>query len=225
MKQCISATSTLQKEQKSLTGSIEECYSQIENLTLRLIDQEDRARQKNIRISGLKEGAEGSNVLQFLSTHLPLWIPALKDTPLDLEYGHRVYSRNQADHPRIVIVKCLRHSTKLEILREARRGKPIMHAGKELRFFVDYSKQTAQKRKAFSEIRSKLTKKGIANFLLHPATLKVTIGKEVMLFKTPEEAGKFVSSPNLDLLLGSDEGAVGFKTISPLPQDSNEFPK
>lgn len=100
-----------------------------------------------------------------------------------------------------------------------------MYAGKELRFFVDYSKQTAHRRKAFGEIRNRLTKKGIANFLLHPATLKVTIRKEVMLFKSVEEAGKFVNSPNLDLLLGSDDGAVGLQTISSLPHSSSELAK
>lgn len=100
-----------------------------------------------------------------------------------------------------------------------------MYAGKELRFFVDYSKHTALRRKAFGDIRNRLTKEGITNFLLHPATLKVTIGKEVMLFKCAEEAEKFANSLNEDHLLGSDDGAVGSETISSLPQDNSESAK
>lgn len=97
--------------------------------------------------------------------------------------------------------------------------------GKRAVFFVDYSKHTALRRKAFGDIRNRSTKEGIANFLLHPATLKVTIGKEAMLFKCAEEAEKFTNSLNEDHLLGSDDGAVGSETISSLPQDNSESAK
>ncbi|KAL7382521.1 hypothetical protein ABVT39_023696 [Epinephelus coioides] len=134
IEQCISITSKLQKEQKSSNISTVECLRHIEKLTLKLADQEDRAQQNNIRISGLKEGAEGSNAVQFLATQLPLWIPALKDNPMDLERGHRIYSEKHNGHPRIMIFKCLRFSTRVAILREARRGKPIMFAEEAEKF-------------------------------------------------------------------------------------------
>lgn len=91
----------------------------IEKLTLKLADQEDRAWHNNIRISGLKEGAEGINAVHFLETQLLLWIPALKDTPMDLGRGHRIYSEKHNGHLRIMIFKCLQFSTRVAILREA----------------------------------------------------------------------------------------------------------
>ncbi|KAK5848760.1 hypothetical protein PBY51_006351 [Eleginops maclovinus] len=108
---------------------------------------------------------------------------------MDLERGHRIYSENHNGYPRTVIFKCLRYSSRVAIPREALRVRPIMYAVKLLRFFADYSKHTVQRRKSFNEVRYKLNKKGITNFLLHPATLKVTIGKEIMLFSSVEEAG------------------------------------
>ncbi len=53
--------------------------NQLERLTEKMTDMEDRSRRNNVRLVGLPEGAEGSDAAGFLRVNLSKWIPSLKD--------------------------------------------------------------------------------------------------------------------------------------------------
>ncbi|RXN05378.1 hypothetical protein ROHU_009878 [Labeo rohita] len=63
-------------------------------------------------------------------------------------------------------------------------------------------KGTSQKRKAMSERRKRLQQLGIESYLLYPAVVKV-INHEQILFKTPGDIEKFVSSLDADARMES----------------------
>ncbi len=46
---------------------------------------EDKSRRNNIRLVGLPEGVEGSDVAGFLRINLSKWIPSLKDRNIEIE--------------------------------------------------------------------------------------------------------------------------------------------
>ncbi len=51
--------------------------NQLERLTEKMTDIEDRSRRNNIRLVGLPEGAEGSDAAGFLRVNLSKCIPSL----------------------------------------------------------------------------------------------------------------------------------------------------
>ncbi len=52
--------------------------NQLERLAEKMTDMEDKSRRNNIRLVGLPEGMEGSDVAGFLRINLSRWIPSLK---------------------------------------------------------------------------------------------------------------------------------------------------
>ncbi|GAA6095246.1 uncharacterized protein LOC122133667 [Tachysurus ichikawai] len=44
-----------------------------------MVRLEDKSRQSNLRLVGLKEGEEGSDPVGYLQAQLPIWIPALRN--------------------------------------------------------------------------------------------------------------------------------------------------
>lgn len=171
----------------------------LEELQEKLSLYEDKSRQNNLRLVGLREGAEGGNAIQFLQTHIPKWIPALQGKTIEIERAHRLYanedsSRNRA---RTLIFKLLRYNDRQAILQGARSASPLSYEGGILRFFPDFSQGTSKKRKAMAEGRKRLQLLGIESFLLYPASVKVRNGQEHLLFKTPEDLERFIASLNV----------------------------
>ncbi len=64
----------------------------VDSLQEKLVRIEDKSRQSNIRLVGLKEGVEGDEPLGFIQNHLPKWIPSLTGKEMEIERAHRIYS-------------------------------------------------------------------------------------------------------------------------------------
>ncbi len=58
--------------------TVTDLRNQLERLTEKMKDIEDRSRRNNVRLVGLPEGVEGSDVAGFLRVNLSKWIPSLK---------------------------------------------------------------------------------------------------------------------------------------------------
>ncbi len=56
-------------------SAITDLRNQLERLTEKMTDMEDKSRRNNIRLVGLPEGMEGSDVAGFLRINLSKWIP------------------------------------------------------------------------------------------------------------------------------------------------------
>ncbi|KAI4806949.1 hypothetical protein KUCAC02_017739 [Chaenocephalus aceratus] len=64
----------------------------LDMMQLKLADMEDWSRRCNVRITGLAEGLEGSNAIQFLTHSLPKWFPSLSNLKGELMQAHHIYS-------------------------------------------------------------------------------------------------------------------------------------
>ncbi|GAA6103507.1 uncharacterized protein LOC122133667 [Tachysurus ichikawai] len=78
---------------------------------------EDKSRQSNLRLVGLKEGEEGSDPVGYLQAQLPIWIPALRNGRFEIERAHRIYtSDSKRKGPRTLIFELLRFQDRNAIL-------------------------------------------------------------------------------------------------------------
>ncbi len=92
--------------------------NQLERLTEKMTDMEDKSRRNNVRLVGLPEGVEGSDVAGFLRVNLFKWIPSLKGRNIEIDRAHRVYDgRKNSDRPRTLIFRVLRWHDRSEILK------------------------------------------------------------------------------------------------------------
>lgn len=171
----------------------------IDELCSKVADMEDRSRRSNLRLVGLREGAEGDNCIAFLKANLSTWIPSVANRDIKIERAHRLYAdRNtNVSRPRTIIFKLLDYSDRQAILNGARAVFPVKHGTDTLRFFPDFSADTTKKRKAFAEVRKRIEASGIQTFLLFPATLKITYRGRQTLCRSPSEAEQFILSNNL----------------------------
>ncbi len=65
--------------------------NQLERLTEKMTDIEDRSRRNNVQLVVLPERAEGSNAAGFLRVNLSKWIPSLRDCNIEIDRAHHVY--------------------------------------------------------------------------------------------------------------------------------------
>uniref|UniRef100_A0A8C1WL38 LINE-1 type transposase domain-containing 1 n=1 Tax=Cyprinus carpio TaxID=7962 RepID=A0A8C1WL38_CYPCA len=154
---------------------------QIASLSARLTEMEDRNRRSNLRLVGLPESEEGSDPIGFLKKFLPLWIPSLAGREIKIERAHRLYNRREteASRSRTFIFKLLDYGDRQAILKGAREAYPVKHKERILSFYPDFSNETMI---------------GLRPFLVYTAELKLTHQGQPLVFKTPQEAEKFLDS-------------------------------
>ncbi|KAI4822762.1 hypothetical protein KUCAC02_008291 [Chaenocephalus aceratus] len=168
----------------------------LDMMQLKLADMEDRSRRCNVRITGLAEGLEGSNAIPFLTHSLPKWFPSLSNLKGELMRAHRIYSddrKKQVGATRTLIFNVLRYTTRQDILRAAKKARLTID-GRRIRFSPDSSSYTVKRHQAFSRAMDTARAKGVAFFLLYPATLKVKGAGQVKTFHSPGHAEDFIVS-------------------------------
>lgn len=223
----------IQASTRSDKATVRGLQATITELSSKIADMEDRSRRSNLRLVGLKEGAEGGDAISFLETNIPKWLPSLVESPISIERAHRIYSRTgNSNTPRTLIFKLLNYRDRQLILKAARATESLQHGESRISFYPDYSLETTKKRKAFSDVKKKLNSHGIQSFLRFPAILKVTHGQRMLEFKSPEEVERFLQSlrpasestaPLPDLQHRYDglspENSMDITSPQPTPQD------
>ncbi|KAK7938362.1 hypothetical protein WMY93_001688 [Mugilogobius chulae] len=125
---------TLKKDNCTLKG-------ELEALTRKVDDLENRSRRSNLRLVGLPEKAEGRDMCSFLVK----WIPEVLGTvsfpgPLIIERAHRIGRPPEADsaatgpapRPRAVVMKFLNYADKTRVMRAAREMGTVLYEGKKI---------------------------------------------------------------------------------------------
>ncbi|KAJ1130011.1 hypothetical protein NDU88_008369 [Pleurodeles waltl] len=96
-------------------------------LRSKLTDMEDRSWRDNIRLLGIPENKEGTDMQAFLSSILPKLTSLDFDPPIDVQLAHRIgpkRSDNSSRH-RPIIACWLRHNQTRQILQAARNDGPF----------------------------------------------------------------------------------------------------
>ncbi len=150
-----------------------------------------------MRLVGLPEGAEGSDVAGFLRVNLSKWIPSLKGRNIEIDRAHRVYDgRKNSDRPHTLIFRVLRWHDRSEILKGARQAYPVKctQDNVTLLSFPDFSPAIATRRKSLVPVLRMMTAFGLQPFLAYPAVIKLQHGGEQRSFDSPRKAEDFISS-------------------------------
>ncbi|KAJ1179720.1 hypothetical protein NDU88_004954 [Pleurodeles waltl] len=162
----------------------------------KITDLEDRNRRDNIRLFGIPENGEGSDVQTFLSTALPKPTSLTFDPPLELQRAHRVGPKHPdgAATPRPIIACLLRHIQTSQLLQAARNHGPFWMDKYEARIMADYSKDTNEHTKAFLALRPRLRQLEMKYGLFDPQRMGVTKNGESKDFYNPEDLRPFLDS-------------------------------
>jgi len=131
---------------ENATLELLELQQRLEN---RVVDQEGRSRRENIRIHGMKEGAEDNagSMVDFIDN-------LLRDNLL----AHRaLVSRPPPDSPpRSIVVRFMSFRNKEEIIKIAWQKKGFVHEGKKVFLDHDYAPEVMRKRKEYTEAKKVL---------------------------------------------------------------------
>ena len=171
------------------------CESKI--LTDRVEYLEQKSRQNNLRISQVKEGVEGDDMVAFVNKLLldKLNIPADEAT---IVAAHRSLQKRPTESdatPRSIVVRFMQWNSRQKVIRAAWAKKEITLDGSRIYFDRDYSTRVQQERSRYAPIRKALKEKEIKSHIVHPAKLKVFLGGEgdPIIYDTPEIAAKLLA--------------------------------
>ena len=176
---------------------LKEMEKEILKLRGRSEDLEARSRRNNIRVVGVKEGAEaGKKPSEFMAGLLKEKL-GLAAAPT-LGRAHRALGARRDGNggpPRAFVVRCHYYTEREEILKRAREMErtPEGRSG-GIHIFPDFTQDVNSKRAAFREARSLLrTCTGVRYGLRYPATLVITPeGGQTKSFESPKDAVDYI---------------------------------
>ena len=164
-----------------------------DNLQAKLTDLEARSRRNNLRIYGVPEESEGSNLAEFVTKLIKseVGLP-VADMDLGIQRCHRALAPKppQGAPPRSLVICFLEFRVKEQVLHTAWRKKDVRCEGKRIYFDQDYPPETLKKRKAYVGILRELKAKGIRFQTPHPAKLKVFFDSGIQIYESAAEAAK-----------------------------------
>lgn len=150
--------------------------TQVKRLDDRCEDLEARSRRNNIRVLGVPEGLEGPRVTDFVAQLLQDLL-GLEEKPV-LDRAHRTLREKpkEGNPPRPLVVRIHLFHVRTLILQRAGEKSPLLHNGRRISIFPDYTSSVAKKRATFAAVKRSLRSLPDVKFgLLYPATLKITM--------------------------------------------------
>lgn len=168
----------------------------VETLKDRIQDQEDRGRRSNVRLVGLPEKSEGSDLGDFLENWLPTALPnTFTKTPV-IERAHRIgpANSNQNARARTIIIKFLNYRDREATLKAAGKLGEVRHGGQRVSFFPDLSAETRQRQRLFDAVKTQFRARNIRYGMLYPAHLIITHGDKRRIFKSVKEAEDYIQN-------------------------------
>lgn len=157
------------------------------------LDLENRSRRQNLRLVGIEEGAEGGNIIRFLTEFFPDVLGAENfHSPVIIDRAHRTLAPRPAagERPRAILVR-LHYMDKLKILDLGKAKGRLMYKGAQVHIFPDMSPEVTRLRAAFNPVKRKLCEANIAYSLFYPARLAITVDGIRHSFDSPRAAKEF----------------------------------
>ncbi|KAK7895269.1 hypothetical protein WMY93_020594 [Mugilogobius chulae] len=161
-------------------------------LQTRITDLEARSRRNNIRIHGIAEGAEGTNVQVFVEDFLKSELP-LASAALAIQRCHRSLGPKPPPtaSPRSIVICFQEYKVKETVLCTAWAKRDLEFQGRRVFFDHDYPSDILFKRKAYNPVRKMLKERGHRFQTLYPARLRVLYngegGGDTVVYNSVEE--------------------------------------
>lgn len=197
--------STNQDDVASLKTQSNTMKAAIEELVAKVDDLENRARRSNLRLVGLPEKEEGSDMCAFLERWIPEVLGAQNfPRPVLIERAHRIGGAGVNDaetggrfgvRPRVIIMKFLNYADRSRVMKAARSKGEILYDNQRVMFFPDVSADLVRRRKVFDAVKKELASLSIPTLrygIIHPAKLLVTVKGKRHIFDTAAGAKDFV---------------------------------
>lgn len=162
------------------------------HLDAKLTDLEGRSRRENIRIHGVKEGAEenSSSMVVYVELLLREGLELPATFELRVERAHRALMPRPPGEatPRSIVVKMSSYRMKEELLKMAWQKRGFQHLGKRVYLDHDYAPDVLKKRREYAEAKAVLKEKKIRFQTPFPARLRVFYQEGVVMYGSAEEA-------------------------------------
>ena len=195
--------SVLEDENEGLKQLAQTSAKECSELRGMITDMANRERRHNVRIFGLKENKESPSklrerVMSFFSEALKVDL-----TDSELQMVHRASSKIPTGNmpPRPVIIRFQNLLEKERVWAaakaKARVGDGIHWNDSNISVFPDMTKEVADKRKQFTEVRKKLHELNVRFTLAFPAVLRFTWKGERVSFTEPSGALELLSEAGL----------------------------
>lgn len=185
-----------EKNQTELTKAMKK----IASLESKAEDLENRSRRKNLRLFGLREGAEGSRpLLEFMQEMLPRWLGSDTGRSFILERVHRTLAPPKPNQDRAVLIRFLQFQDREFVFRSTKQ-RIITYDGSRLFFAQDLSTETIRQRRAFDAARKVFAERGtFRGFQYNPCKMRIVHNGRIHLFTSPKEAEDFHREHGLEV--------------------------
>jgi len=105
-----------------MKGALDSATKRITYLETKADDLENWGRRKNLRLFGIREGAEGQHTLfDFINGMLTRWLGLNPDRPFTLERVHRTLASGKRNQNRAILIHFLKFQEKEFVYRESRQ--------------------------------------------------------------------------------------------------------
>ena len=181
----------LEEGEQDVMAELTRLGEENESLRAKMTDVEARSRRSNLRCFGVREGAEGENVAEFMTELIKGEFGSLRGVDLVMQRCHRALGPipGLGATPRSIVMFFQDFRIKEKVLAEAwKKGKEVRYGGKRLYFDHDYPAETLEKRKEYAPIRKCLSENKIKFSTPPPAKMKVFFGEGTETYKSAEEA-------------------------------------
>lgn len=162
------------------------------HLDAKLTDLEGRSRRENVRIHGVKEGAEedSPSMVGYVERLLREGLGLQDSFELRVERAHRALTPKPPPGapPRSIVAKLSSYRMKEELLKLAWQKRGFQLHGKSVNLDHDYAPDVLKKRKEYAEAKSVLKEKKIRFQTPFPARLRVFYSEGTVVYGSAEEA-------------------------------------
>ncbi|XP_051801646.1 uncharacterized protein LOC127533172 [Acanthochromis polyacanthus] len=143
-------------------------------LRAQLTDLEGRSRHNNVRIYGIKEGAEGTSMIHFIDSFLKKELGLENNTDLQIQRAHRSLGPKPQNEEvsRSILVNFQRYDVKDRILKTA-WSKKITFEGRAVTVAHDLPTEVNNKLREYKDIKKVLKEKQIRFQTPYPAKMRI----------------------------------------------------
>lgn len=191
--------SELEDDNRQLRQSADKSTKRCEELHQAIEDAANRDRRQNLRLVGLKEKMENGK-MEVCVRNIIAEALGVELEPGQLQWAHRTPVPMPEDNkpPRPIIMRFLSYLERERVLAAARekyrRKESITWKGCKLSFFPDMTRETAEKRKKFTDARRRLHELDVRFTLAYPAELRFTWRGKRVKFIDHRQAMAFLNS-------------------------------